>query len=42
MADKTTDADRFASDPQRGIAAATAIGMTSHELSDLNAEDVGG
>ena len=29
MADKATDADRFARDPQRGIAAATAIGMNA-------------
>lgn len=29
MTDKTTNADRFASDPQRGITAATAIGMNA-------------
>lgn len=29
MADKTTNADRFARDPQRGVTAATAIGMNA-------------
>lgn len=29
MADKINNADRFARDPQRGIAAATAIGMNA-------------
>ncbi|MBR0828904.1 hypothetical protein JQ596_25550 [Bradyrhizobium manausense] len=29
MADKSADSNRFARDPQRGIAAATAIGMNA-------------
>lgn len=29
MTDKTTNADRFARDPQRGVAAAAAIGMNA-------------
>lgn len=44
MADKSANSDRFAREPQRRIAAATAIGMNALNPImhfQVNAEDVG-